>query len=113
MTRPIARPLALSTPAETPWTGPDSDEISARNDSSPSSPVSRISSSRLDILASQLTPTDSAVMDLSSSTRLCSEGQLERLFWPDGPPAARARRARRALQRLNEWRILDHLDRDV
>lgn len=113
MTRPVARPLASSMEAENGWTELASSQIGARDDSLRSSSFSRISSSRLDQIAGELTATDNAVLELVASTRLCSGDQLERLFWPDGTPAARARRARRALGRLTYYHILARLPRNI
>lgn len=108
---PVAGPVALSRP---PWhaaTGGGSGEIGTPTHSS--SPDVRISSSRLDFIASSLTPLDRSVVGLVARTRLCSGGQLERLFWNQGKPDSDARQARKVLSRLTAWRLLDRLPRRV
>jgi hypothetical protein len=113
MTRPVARPLASSGPRERPWTAGGSDSARTMNHSRDQSSLSRISPARLDLISAQLTPLDQAVITLASRTRLCSGGQLQRLFWPGGDGDNQARRARRALGRLTDWRVLDRLPRPV
>src|ERR1041385_710078 len=100
---PVAGPLALSQAPWNPGNGGHFGEIRTPNHSS--SPSSRISSARLASIASHLTPTDHAVLDVVARTRLCSGAQLERLFWSQGEPGSRARKARRSLRRLTGWRI--------
>lgn len=112
MRRPTARPLALRTAPEDPWTGGTSGLVRAAIDSAPLSPLSRISPSHLNFISSQLSQLDLQILDFAARARLCSGDQLQRLFWRSTGPAA-ARRARRALQRLTEWRVLDRLDRVV
>jgi len=108
---PVAGPLALSQAPWNPGNGGHFGEIRTPNHSS--SPSSRISSARLASIASHLTPTDHAVLDVVARTRLCSGAQLERLFWSQGEPGSRARQARRSLRRLTGWRILDRQPRSV
>jgi hypothetical protein len=110
---PLARPVASS---RAPWntaTGADSQEIRTPNQSSLPSSFSRISSAHLDAIVSKLTNTDRAVLGLVARVRLCSGGQLERLFWSEGDPGSRARQARRALRQLTEWRVLDRQPRSI
>jgi Replication-relaxation len=108
---PVAGPLALSQAPWNPGNGGHSGEIRTPNHSS--SPSSRISSARLDSIASNLTATDRAVLDVVARTRLCSGAQLERLFWSRDEPGSHARQARRTLRRLTDWRILDRQPRSV
>lgn len=75
--------------------------------------LSRISSARLEHIASHLTDIDLSVVRLVAAARLCSGAQLEQLYWPEGTPASRARQARRELARLTGWRLLDRLPRRV
>jgi hypothetical protein len=74
---------------------------------------SRISSSRLTSIASQLTTLDRALLTVVAQTRLCSGAHLERLFWSRGNPDSDGRAARKALARLTQWRILDRQPRSV
>lgn len=113
MSGPVARPVALSTAPRSPRYGAGFDATSAATHAPCSSSFSRISGGRLDQIASQLTPTDLAILELVSRTRICSGHHLERLFFTEGTPPVRARRARRALRRLTDWRILDRLPRQV
>jgi hypothetical protein len=108
---PLARPFAWSQAGCDLSAGADSGEIRTANHSS--SLTSRISSSRLDFIASRLTPVDRAVLDVVARTRLCSGAQLERLFWTEGSPASRSRQARRVLKYLTDWRILDRQPRII
>jgi Replication-relaxation len=108
---PLAGPVALSSAPWNPSPGGSFEEIRTPNHSS-SSP-SRISSLRLDSIASRLTPTDRAVIGLVARTRLCSGAQLERLFWTQGQPDSDSRQARKTLSRLTAWRVLDRQPRSV
>ncbi len=110
---PTARPLASSSDPRKPATAAGSREIRTPKLSSLQDPFLRISTSRLDLIASLLTPTEQAVLELVARTRLCSGAQLERLYWHEGNPASRARQARRTLGQLAAWRILDRLPRQV
>jgi hypothetical protein len=110
---PLARPLASSAAPWNPAAGAESEEIRTPNHSPYPCSFSRISSARLDIIASKLTSTDRAVLGLVARVRLCSGGQLERLFWSEGDPGSRGRQARRALRQLTEWRVLDRQPRSI
>ncbi len=111
--RPVARPLALSSPPHGARAGADSREIRMPKDWPSQSSLSRISSARLDLIASNLNQNDRAVLRFVARTRLCSGAQLERLFWHEGNPESRARQARRALGQLVAWRVLARLPRSV
>jgi hypothetical protein len=110
---PVARPLASSSDPRKPVTGAGFQEIRTPKLSSSHDSFSRISSPRLDLIASLLTPTEQTILELVARTRLCSGAQLERLFFHEGNPASRARQARRTLGQLSLWRILDRLPRQV
>jgi predicted DCC family thiol-disulfide oxidoreductase YuxK len=70
----------------------------------------RISSARLEAIASRLTESDRAVLNFISECRLSSGKQLVRRFWPsDSHHAPAARVGRRALKRLSDWRVIDPL----
>jgi hypothetical protein len=110
---PLAGPLASSSQARNAAASAGFSEIRTPKLSSSLDSLPRISSTRLDLIASLLTPTEYAVLELVARTRLCSGAQLERLFWHEGNPASRARQARRVLSQLADWRILDRLPRQV
>lgn len=111
MSRPVGRPVASSAAPEKASYQPPSSFVRAPKDSVTSS-SSRISSSRLDHIASQLTDLDRDLVYGVTRLRLVTGDQLERLFWPGGTEA-QGRAARRALRRLVTWRILDRLPRLV
>lgn len=110
---PVACPLASSSTPHKAAPGQDLREIRTPKDLLSQVPLSRISSACLDHISSQLTPTEKEVVMLVARARLCSGGQLERLFWHEGAPASRARQARRTLARLTAWRLLDRLPRVI
>jgi hypothetical protein len=112
MMRPVGRPTASSPTARNPLVGGQFCGITAAEDSS-SPRLVRVSTSRLAEIAGQLTEIDRAVMELVADLRLASGAQLERAFWWQGSPEARGRRARRALKRLTNWRVLDRLPRSI
>jgi Replication-relaxation len=114
MACPTAGPVASSGASRKPAAGAGFAGIRTRELSSPRESFSRVSAGRLSLIASLLTPTERAVLELVAQTRLCSGGQLERLYWRDGAsPGSRARQARRVLARLVEWRLLERLPRQV
>lgn len=110
---PLGRPLASSGPWQSPRKRTGSPATTAAKDARPSSSSSyRISSTRLDVIASSLTDLDQEVIYGVSRLRLVTGLQLQRLFWPGGT-AAQARAARRGLGRLTDWRVLDRLPQRV
>lgn len=113
MSSPLACPLASSRKAHKAAPLGGSSEIRTPKLSSSMDSLVRISSTRLDLIASLLTPVERSVLAQVQRTRLCSGGHLERLFWSEGRPASRARQARRVLSQLADWRILDRLPRQV
>lgn len=113
MTGPLAGPLASSSQARKAAASAGFSEIRTPKLSSSQDSLARISSTRLDLIASLLTSTEYAVLELVARTRLCSGAQLERLFWHEGDPDSRARQARRVLSQLVGWRVLDRLPRQV
>lgn len=79
-----------------------------------SSRSSRISSRQLDELAGRLTDYDQAVVLLLSELRLATGFQIARRLWSAKVPSdAGAWAARRALWRLEDWRVIDRLPRRV
>jgi hypothetical protein len=113
MMGPLAGPFASSGEAGKAAASAGFSEIRTPKLSSSVESLPRISSTRLDLIASLLTPSEHAVLELVARTRLCSAAQLERLFWHEGNPASRARQARRVLSQLADWRVLDRLPRQV
>jgi hypothetical protein len=113
MSGPLAGPLASSRKAREAAPQAGFSEIRTPKLSSSKDSLFRISSARLDLIISLLTPTEHSVLELVERTRLCSGAHLERLFWHEGTPASRARQARRVLSQLADWRILDRLPRQV
>jgi hypothetical protein len=109
MSRPIARPIASRTPADTPSGGGDSRVVRAANDSPFGHPL-RLSATRLETISSRLIESDWRVLNFVSGCRLASGKQLVRRFWlTSDRDTAAARAARRALKRLADWRVLDPL----
>src|SRR5580698_8879812 len=109
MRRPVARPVASRTPADTPSAGGDSLAIRAANDSLFGHPL-RLSATRLDGISSRLVESDWCVLNFVSECRLASGKQLVRRFWLTADSESNAARAgRRALKRLSDWRVLDPL----
>jgi hypothetical protein len=113
MSGPVAGPLASSREARKAASIAGFSEIRTPKLSSFQDSFSRISSARLDLIASLLTSTERSILALVERTRLCSGAHLERLFWQEGSPASRARQARRVLSQMAEWRVLDRLPRQV
>jgi hypothetical protein len=109
MTRPAARPIALSAAHDKPSVALLSAPI--RPAKVPSSrPVLRISSRQLDRIASDLSFNDQAVIDFVADVRLATGAQIARRLWASNKPTdSHARAARRALARLEAWRVLDRL----
>jgi hypothetical protein len=109
MRRPVARPIASRTPADTPNAGGDSLAVSAANDSPFGHPL-RLSATRLETICSRLVEVDWCVLNFVSECRLASGKQLVRRFWlTSNRETAAARAGRRALKRLADWRVLDPL----
>jgi hypothetical protein len=113
MSSPVDRPVASSGEGQKAACLAGFSEIRTPKLSSSKDSLFRISSTRLDLIASLLTPTERSVLELVERTRLCSGAHLERLFWQEGSPPSRGRQARRVLSQLAAWRILDRLPRQV
>jgi len=94
--------------------GPASEQVRAAEDTPSPCPSRRISRRQLDTIASQLTDYDQAVLHFVSEVRLSTGHQVARRLWNARVPSdARARAARRALQRLEGWRVIERLPRRV
>lgn len=113
MSRNVPRNLASSTSSRGDNAGGGSRQIRAANDSASVRP-SRVSARQLDVLATRLTDHDQAVVLLLSELRLATGFQIaRRLFGAKAPSDSGAWAARRALWRLEQWRIIDRLPRRV
>lgn len=113
MSRNVPRNVASSTEPERLRTGGGSRQIRAADDSASTRP-SRVSSRQLDDIAGRLTDHDQAVVLLLSEVRLATGFQIARRLWgSDVPSDSGAWAARRALWRLEEWRVVDRLPRRV
>lgn len=110
---PVARPVAQMHESGTRWIEPDSRGVSATKDRRPSPPVNpariRVSRQQLDEIQRGLSELDRSILLFVQQIRLATGGQLRRRFWgePNSEPVART--ARRVLQRLGDWRVLDPL----
>jgi hypothetical protein len=114
LSRPTARPIASSQPAENPRSGPPFGPVRAAKDSQPSSPSSRISRAQLDLIAARLTSNDQAVLRFLAQVRLATGQHLARRLWQAaGPGNPRGRAARRALAGLEHWHLIQRLPRRV
>jgi hypothetical protein len=111
MSRPIARPIASSRTPQSGWTPAPFAPIRAAKDLA-SHRSSRISAQQLAVISAQLTDSDLAVLKFLADVRLATGHQLARRLWSaQDPRSTRARAARRALARLEAWRVLDRLPR--
>ncbi len=111
MSRPIARPTASSRLAGNTRIGGVSVQIRTGTDG-PSPGSSRVSPSCLVQIEQTLTTDDQAVLVLLAEVRLATGHQLARRLWAATVPTdPRARRARRALARLERWRVIERLGR--
>jgi protein involved in plasmid replication-relaxation len=113
MSRPVGCPLASSGTSQISRSNGLSRPVSAAKDCAPPRLSSRITGTQLQQIASRLTPTEQAILELVARTRLASAEQLERLFFTGNTTQSRARQARRSLNRLARWRVLDRLPRVV
>jgi hypothetical protein len=110
VTRPIARPIAQRSGAQTPPSGGAFPLVPTGKDGA-TAPSTYLTSTRLDHIAHHLSDLDQSVLDFLATSRLATSKQLVRRFWTAAPasnPAA-ARAARRALKRLSDWRVFTPL----
>lgn len=108
---PTGRPIASSQASRNRWPHDGSSGLAAA-EVSPVVRSSRISSRDLDVISQSLTDYDQAVLLFISEVRLASGYQLARRLWSAGVPTdSKARAARRALSRLERWRVIDRLPR--
>lgn len=110
MSGPTARPIASSWQARSGRSVSGSEQITAAKDTASPCPSRRISHRQLDTIASALTDYDDAVLRFVAAVRLSSGQQIARRLWAaEMPTDTKARAARRALARLEGWRIIDRL----
>ena len=114
----IARNIASSRAPQNRWTGTASGQLRTRKDSASlrllSSRPTRVSARQLDALAAELTDYDQAVLLFLAEVRLATGRQIARRLWSSKTPTdSGAWAARRAIWRLEGWRIVDRLPRRV
>jgi hypothetical protein len=109
----IGRQIASSAGVRNHRLGPDFQPVRTAKDS-PSSGSSRISNRQLDQIQTQLTDQHRAVLLFLAQVRLASADQVARRLWAARVPTdSRAQTARRALRRLELWRVIDRLPRRI
>lgn len=109
--RPIARPIASSGGGESARVRTTSGQVASGTDA-PSSGSSRISAVHLEQIAGVLSANDQAVIDFLADVRLATGHQVARRLWAATAPAdPNARAARRALARLERWRVIQRQGR--
>jgi Replication-relaxation len=105
---PIARPLASRALSQPACNETDFEPVTTPKDSLSLRP-SRISSSQLEAIASDLTDLDHRLLQFVADQRIASGHQLRRRFLASSD----GRAVRRLLLRLIEWRVLERLPRRV
>lgn len=120
---PVGRPVAPSRPPHIRRNEHPLGQIAAAKDRlsslllSPSespagtSGLRRISRRELDVIQEAMSDQDWELLAFVQQVRLATGAQLRRVFWPGiaSEHEAVARQARRRLQRLGEWRVLDRV----
>jgi len=109
VTRPMVRPVASSQIGQSPRARGVSAGVTTGTDVPPSvSPSPRISTPRFHQITSSLSDQDLAVALFLADVRLATGHQLARRFWSAQQPTdGRSRAARRALARLERWRVIE------
>jgi hypothetical protein len=111
MSRPVARTIASTSDEGNRRTGKASGQLRAANHSAPLR-LSRVSSRQLDSILADLSDQDQAVAGFLAQVRLATGVQIARRLWGSRfPTDSKAYAARRALRRLEGWRVLDRLPR--
>jgi len=109
----LDRNLASGRGAENRRTGRNSRSIRATNDSA-SRRQQYVSARQLDVLALDLTDYDQAVLQFLCAVRLATGRQIARRLWSSKTPTdPKAWAARRAIWRLESWRIVDRLPQRI
>ena len=121
MSSPVVRPLAPNAASQTPRSGVDSLSITTpkyqryslplmRPERQDHHPMTRVSSKALSDMQRMLSDQDRELLMFVQAVRLATGAQLRRLMHESGgEPESVARCARRRLQRLGQWRMLDRL----
>jgi hypothetical protein len=106
---PVERPVAQIASGQKPRTAFAFEPVSAPKDQAVLPLLSRVSSQRLDEIQEAMSQLDFDVLLLVQQLQLVSGSQLRRCFWPTAEESQElvARRARRVLGRLADWRIID------
>src|ERR1035441_5451652 len=105
----IGRNIASSHASKKPWTGATFRTSGATNDSAKRR-HSHLSARQLEDLAADLTNYDQAVLIFLAQVRLATSRQLARRLWSSKTPTdSGAWAARRAIWRLESWRVIDRL----
>ena len=110
MSYPVAYPLASSQTGENAGNGGGSQASSPTKDLRSSS---RLSPGRLASIRERLSTRDLEIFAAVARFRVLSGEQLQRLYWPDGTRATRARLARHGLARLSSLGVITPLARRV
>jgi hypothetical protein len=114
MKRPTKRPGATSRLAANPRNGAASAAISTANGSVSTQPHSYLTPERLHQISRSMSEPDWRLLDFIHQSRFATGDQLIRAFWRTGDATSNAaRRGRRALKRLTDWRVLQTLPRRV
>jgi hypothetical protein len=114
MKRPTKRPGAVSPLAVNPRNRGASAAISTANGSVSSQPDSYLTPERLHQIGRAMSEDDRRLLDFIHQSRFATGDQLIRAFWQtDDATSNAARRGRRALKRLTDWRVLQTLPRRV
>jgi hypothetical protein len=123
---PVDSPVGRSADSRNRWMPSPSGRISAPKDLRPSLPLSfsdparpapadapgsRISRGQLDAIQAAMCEPDRDLLVFTQRVRLVTGSQLRRIFWPASEPDREsvARIARRRLQRLARWRVIDRI----
>jgi hypothetical protein len=114
MNRPTKRPGATSRLGAIPRNGAASAAIWTANGSVFPQPHSYLTPSRLHQIGRAMSEADWRLLDFIHQSRFATGEQLIRAFWQTGDATSNAaRRGRRALKRLTDWRVLQTLPRSV
>ncbi len=114
MRRPEERPEATSQLAANPRSGGASRAISTANGSASPRSHLYLTPSRLHHLNRSLSDPDWQLLSFVHDSRFATGAQLIRSFWrTDDATSNAARRGRRTLKRLTDWRVLQTLPRPV
>ena len=112
--RPATRPGTASQIAANPRNGGASAAFSTANGSVSPQSLSYLTPSRLHQTSHSMSQTDWQLLQFLHESRFATGGQLIRVFWQtDDAMSNAARRGRRALKQLRDWRVVHTLPRPV